>query len=81
MQMYSEILGEHITLNSRQQRALQCVNMTGVFTCMSYPEGLGRTKDRLCPIIRGDKDKDYCPFKGIYGFHTSAQQKEMENEK
>ena len=80
MQVYIEILGKHVKLNSRQQRALDCVNMTGAFTCMSYPEGLGRTKERLCPIIRGDKDKDFCPFKGIYGFHTKAQQRALSNE-
>ena len=73
MMMFVEILGKHVKLNSRQQRALACVNMSGAFTCMSYPEGLGRPKDRLCPIICGEKDKDFCPFKGIYGYHTATQ--------
>lgn len=61
------INGEVRKLTKRQERAFTCVNMREGGYCGSTPEG---APNRICYILRNTKDGDFCPFRGIYGFHT-----------
>ena len=62
----------------RRDRAKKCVNMHDFGYCGSLPEG---KENRMCYILEprmeyntvseAEEWCDYCPFKGIYGFHTA----------
>ena len=65
----------------RRDRARKCVNMHDFGYCGSLPEGV---EDRMCFIMNPRKRYnsqteewelcDYCPFKGMYGFHVKQEE-------
>ncbi len=69
MTVYHPALG-YVKITQRIERACKCVHMLDGFACGNMPEA--QVPDRICPIVKGERDRDYCPFTGFYAYRAKG---------